>query len=214
MFVGGAFPHGTSFGQVYPILKALITSNSAKRQGVPDEEFIGTLVKEMQSIVVPEEESHEPRGFAPEQRKHIEEILMKDTKMVEDWARASSERQAFLTPPGIEVEEASEALAKRHELSAIVVEKLQMSAKSFGTIRFDDDIDFIEKEFVNLEPSGTSFGLATGRQEEVNKIPEEYAEQFLKHTMQFMLEQRIGLLTKFSRPEEKYKMMKVGYKTN
>ena len=49
MIAGKVLPEGTTFEQAYPVIKALITANSARRQGVPDEEFLGSLISEMEN---------------------------------------------------------------------------------------------------------------------------------------------------------------------
>ena len=65
MLAGGAFPQGTSFDQAYPILKALITSNSARRQGVPEDELFGMLMQEMQANATPKTTCESPRMVGP-----------------------------------------------------------------------------------------------------------------------------------------------------
>lgn len=71
------------------------------------------------------------QGPTPDQGDNIQQMLANDLKMVEDWAAASAKKQGLTTPRGIEADD-SKALARRLELSAIAMEKLQMSAKSFG----------------------------------------------------------------------------------
>lgn len=80
---------GATFEQVYLILKALTTSNSAKRQGVPDDEIIGILMAELRVVAVFDGDVHYARELVLEQEKDIEDILAKDPKMVDDCANAS-----------------------------------------------------------------------------------------------------------------------------
>ena len=81
-------------------------------------------------------------------------MLARDLEMVEEWAIAPVERaQGRMIPPGIEIEEDSKALARRLELSAIAVEKLQTSAKSFGMVMVIDDISFPEVDLITIDKS-------------------------------------------------------------
>ena len=81
------------------------------------------------------------------------------------------------TPPGLK--ESSSALARRLELSAVAVEKLQASAKSFGFIQAQDDISLPERDLVMIEQARKSFGMVKPRSEcgEVTReaIPPGYA---------------------------------------
>ena len=213
-------PKGTTVEQAYPVVKALIVANSARRQGVPDDEFLGGLIAEMEAMSPIDEpykpstmiaqhgdggqsgmwttsrESadtlhmhtddkdpeyvHDARELSPEQKKGIEDLLAKDPKMAEDRASASARNQNnLMIPPGIDAE-TSGALAKRLESSAVAVEKLQMSAKSFGVIKPDDDINLTAKELVNLSASRQSFGMVATPTEDSAKIVDDHVAQFLK----------------------------------
>ena len=67
MIVGGVLPKGTIFEQVYPVAKALIIANSARRQGVPDDEFLGGLIAEMKAMTPIDESSNPFAMTAPNQ---------------------------------------------------------------------------------------------------------------------------------------------------
>ena len=217
MIAGKVLPEDTTFEQAYPVIKALIIANSARRQGVPDEEFLGNLISEME-IMTPAEPielttiNNTQNEIAPvgmmvviqddDKDEDIEDHAFPiqispsrtDNTIVEENAKYGADNNPLDTPPGIDLE-TSDALAKKLELSAVAVEKLQASAKSFGLIKPDDDINMPEEELINLSVSKKSFGMVATPTEDGDKIVEDHAALFLKKTEHLTPEQRMQLLT-------------------
>ena len=217
MIAGGILPKDTSFEQAYPVVKALITANSARRQGVPDDEFLVGLMAEME-IITPDESDKPSANVAPqndigpagmvctdddkddEVEDHAFLIQISPNKadiiIAEENAKRTSDNTPS-RPPGID-NEIGEDLAHRLELSAVAVEKLQASAKAFGVIRPSDDINLLEKELINLSASKKSFGMVATPIEDGDKTVEDHAAQFLKQTEHLTPDQRMQLLTNMS----------------
>ena len=167
---GGMLPTHMILEQAYPFLQGLITADSARRQNLNFEETISApqIASDGLAMWTTNRESVRhtdldpaiggAQELTPDQKRSVEKVLADNPQMAKDWAEAAAKR-TLLTPLGIDTEESSQALAKRMELSATAAERLQMSAKSFGMIRPDDDISLPEADLLMLEQARKSFGL-------------------------------------------------------
>ena len=129
--------------------------------------------------------------------------------------------QVLNTPPGIPVDENSQALARRLDLSAVAMEKLQLFAKSFGLLRPNDEISLPGADLVTLEttrkfldmiraegPGGSrkvpvdaipSGNAPTGYQLAESKCDErKHVEDFMSATGHLTPDERIKLLIDMS----------------
>lgn len=102
-------------------------------------------------------------GLTHDQQTETQQVLTKqrdgrDSADVPVPKTPARQEQHLQTPPGIDVQD-SKALARRLELSSLALEKIQLSAKSFGVIRPDNDISLPENELVILDKARKSFGL-------------------------------------------------------
>ena len=198
MSAGGTLPQGIVIDQAYPFLKAMITSNSARRQNVNEEaqdniESIGGLFALMTALE--EDKRADEKELTLEQEKGIEKMRTENPNIAEELASASAKKnQTMMVPPGISIDEDSRSLARRLELSSVAIEKLPASTKSFGMIQTNDDITLPEADLVTIGKSRGSFGLIQPKEIDDPKTQRDHVEQFLEMTAHLSPEDRMKLL--------------------